>query len=37
MITIRPSRPEEIPQQKELWKKCFGDPGTYIDIFYEKF
>lgn len=37
MITIRPSTPEEIPQQKDLWKKCFGDPGTYIDIFYQKF
>ena len=37
MITIRQSRPDEIPQQKDLWKKCFGDPNTYIDIFYQKF
>lgn len=37
MITIRPSTPEEIPQQKELWKKCFGDPNSYIDIFYQRF
>lgn len=37
MITIRPSTPEEIPQQKELWKKCFGDPSAYIDIFYQSF
>ena len=37
MITIRQSRPEEIPQQKDLWKKCFGDPNTYIDIYYQRF
>ena len=37
MITIRPSTPNEIPQQKDLWKKCFGDPSTYIDIFYQQF
>lgn len=37
MINIRPSTPAEIPQQKELWKKCFGDPTAYIDIFYQKF
>ncbi len=37
MITIRPSTPAEIPQQKELWKKCFGDPSAYINMFYEKF
>lgn len=37
MIHIRPSTPEEIPQQKDLWKKCFGDPTAYIDIFYQQF
>lgn len=37
MITIRQSRQEELPQLKDLWKKCFGDPNTYIDIFYQKF
>ncbi len=37
MITIRPSTPEEIPQQKALWQKCFGDPASYIDTFYERF
>lgn len=37
MITIRPSTPAEIPQQKDLWKKCFGDPSAYINTFYEKF
>lgn len=35
MVNIRPSKPEEIAQQKELWKKCFGDPSTYIDYFYK--
>lgn len=35
MINIRPSTPEEVPQQKELWKRCFGDPSAYIDYFYE--
>ena len=37
MITIRQATPEELPQMKDLWKKCFGDPNTYIDIFYQKF
>ena len=36
MLTIRPSTPNEIPRQKELWKKCFGDPAPYIDFFYDK-
>lgn len=37
MISIRQSRPDEVPQQKELWKKCFGDPNTYIDLYYQKY
>lgn len=37
MAEIRPSRPEEIPLQKQLWKRCFGDSNAYIDHFYEKF
>ena len=37
MITIRTSTPDEIPLQKDLWKKCFGDTDAYIDVFYEKF
>ena len=37
MITIRPSTPGELPQLKTLWKKCFGDPSTYINKFYEQF
>lgn len=37
MISIRPSRPEDIPQQKELWKRCFGDSDSYVDMFYQKY
>jgi len=37
MTTFRPSTPDEIPQQKALWKKCFGDPDAYIDAFYDRF
>lgn len=37
MIEIRSSRPEEIPKQKELLKKCFGYHLAYIDHFYESF
>lgn len=34
MVEIRPSRPEEIPAQKRLWKLAFGDEEKYIDWFY---
>lgn len=37
MITIRPARAEDIPQQKELWKRCFGDSDAYVDMFYQKY
>lgn len=37
MIHIRQATPEELPQIKDLWKKCFGDPSAYIDAFYDKF
>ena len=37
MFAIRQATPEEIPQQKALWQKCFGDPVSYIDAFYDKF
>lgn len=37
MIQIRPSRPEEVPLQKELWKRCFGDSDAYVDMFYQKY
>lgn len=35
MIEIRPSRPEEIARQKELWKQAFHDEDAYIDFFYD--
>ena len=34
MVTVRPSRPEDIPAQRELWKLAFGDGDDYIDNFY---
>lgn len=34
MTEIRPSRPEELPAQKALWKTAFGDEDRYIDWFY---
>ena len=37
MFAIRPATPEEIPQLKALWQKCFGDPVSYIDTFYDQF
>lgn len=37
MINIRPARSEELPQLKDLWRKCFGDPSAYVDIFYQRF
>lgn len=35
MIDLRPSRPEEIPRQKELWKTAFHDDDRYIDLYYD--
>ena len=37
MITIRTAAPEELPQLRDLWRKCFGDPGAYVDIIFQKF
>ena len=37
MINIRQATPDELPQIKDLWKKCFGDPSAYIDVFFQKF
>lgn len=34
MITVRPSVPEDVPAQRELWKLAFGDSDAYIDNFY---
>ena len=37
MITVRPSVPEDVPAQRELWKLAFGDPESYIDNFYRTY
>ncbi len=37
MLQIRPSTADEIPQQKDLWKKCQRHSNAYIDAFYERF
>ncbi len=37
MIEIRPSRAAEVPAQKALWKTCFGDDGSFIDLFYGRY
>lgn len=37
MITVRPSIPEDIPAQRELWKLAFGDSDQYIDNFYNTY
>lgn len=34
MIEFRPSRPEEIPKLRQLWKDCFGDSDGFLDLFY---
>ena len=34
MTEIRPSRPEDVPAQKALWKTAFGDEDRCIDWFY---
>ena len=34
MLTVRPSVPEDLPAQRELWKLAFGDSDAYIDNFY---
>lgn len=37
MLTVRPSVPEDVPAQRELWKLAFGDSGAYIDNFYNTY
>ncbi len=37
MLTIRTATNEDIPQVKELWKRCFGDTDAYVDMFYKKY
>lgn len=37
MIHLRPSQPEDIPRQRELWALAFGDSGAYVDNFYNNY
>lgn len=37
MLTVRPSVPEDVPAQRELWKLAFGDSDAYIDNFYNTY
>lgn len=37
MLTVRPSVPEDVPAQRELWKLAFGDSDAYIDNFYSAY
>ena len=37
MSIIRPSVPEDVPAQRELWKLAFGDSDAYLDNFYRTY
>jgi len=37
VLTVRPSVPEDVPAQRELWKLAFGDSDQYIDNFYNTY
>ncbi len=37
MFTIRPSVPEDVPAQRELWRLAFGDSDAYLDNFYNTY
>lgn len=37
MLTLRPSVPEDVPAQRELWKLAFGDSDAYLDNFYRTY
>lgn len=37
MPTVRPSRVEDVPAQRALWKLAFGDSDEYIDNFYNTY
>ncbi len=34
MVTIRLAKENEIKDQKNIWKVCFGDEDSYIDLYY---
>ena len=37
MIHMRPSVPEDVLRQRELWALAFGDGGDYLDNFYQTY
>ena len=37
MRIVRPSIPEDVPAQRELWRLAFGDGEDYIDNFYHTY
>ena len=37
MSIIRPSVPEDVPAQRELWKLAFGDSDAYLNNFYRTY
>jgi len=37
MLTVRPSVPEDVPAQRELWQTAFGDSDAYLDNFYHNY
>ena len=37
MIQTRLSTPGDIPRQRELWQRSFGDDGAYVDNFYRTY
>lgn len=37
MVAVRPSVPEDIPAQRELWQLAFGDSDAYLDNFYRTY
>lgn len=34
MHEVRLAHKDETTRQKEIWKRCFGDPDSYIDFYY---
>lgn len=36
MTELRPSRREELPRQRALWKQAFGDGDAFLDFFYAR-
>ena len=34
-MTFRPARPEDRPGLTKLWQQAFGDPVSFIDLFFE--